>query len=182
MALTCAIDDLVSEQCGGTLGGIKRVWAAESSDLTALVFTSNEISTITGTAGSFKEIGTVAMDGAAYTEILNDPTANNGAPTWNQSISVIINKLDTATRIALEGIIACCKVVLIVELGDGSRRMVGVDQTAAAPYFAAPVKYMRATVDDTQGGNPGQGQMETLTFTGITSRKSAYLTAACTLP
>jgi len=41
---------------------------------------------------------------------------------------------------------------------------------------------MRITVDDQQWGNPGQGAIETLTFTGMTKRKSISLAAACVIP
>ena len=174
MALVCTLADLQAEQCGGTLGGVKRVWALGVEDLVAITLTDHVITGITQGA-NFVEIGTVAQDGATQMEELNDRLANNGALTFTQTVTVLLNKIDSANRVIMEGIEACCDLVLIVEHGDGSRQLVGVDESAATPYYNEAIRAMRVTASSTNWGNPGQGALKTVTFTGITARESMFI-------
>jgi len=82
MALTCTIAAITGKQCGGTLGGVKRIWAMGVEDLTSITIVSNEVTVITAGA-SFFELTTVDMDGATRSETLVDPTGNNMAKVWN---------------------------------------------------------------------------------------------------
>ena len=95
--MACALTQGYSLDCRDSLGGITEVYFIEKANITITAPTSGSISAITKVAGKRFYKYELVPGTASLTENIN-ANVQNGTVFYAQELSIVLNKLQTATR------------------------------------------------------------------------------------
>ena len=95
--MPCALTQGYSLDCRDSLGGITEVYFIEKANITITAPTSGSISAITKVAGKRFYKYELVPGTASLTENIN-ANVQNGTVFYAQELSIVLNKLQTATR------------------------------------------------------------------------------------
>ena len=95
--MPCALTSGYTLDCKDAVGGLKSVLFIEWKNVTAITVTANVVSAITKAAGKTFFKYELAKETSQFTETVT-ASAQNGTIFYAQSLNIILNKLQTATR------------------------------------------------------------------------------------
>ena len=95
--MACALTQGYSLDCRDSLGGITEVYFIEKGNVSAITVASGSVSAITKVAGKRFYKYELVPGTASLTENIN-ANVQNGTVFYAQELSIVLNKLQTATR------------------------------------------------------------------------------------
>ena len=95
--MPCALTQGYSLDCRDSLGGITEVYFIEKGNVSAITVASGSVSAITKVAGKRFYKYELVPGTASLTENIN-ANVQNGTVFYAQELSIVLNKLQTATR------------------------------------------------------------------------------------
>ena len=128
MACNQTLSGLVRD-CNPSMGGIKRVLAANRDEVGDITFSENKVSAIATGAGKFKEYAFPRNTGSmSSTYQIN---AENGTRYVQTDVVMVFNRMETAKRVEMTAL-AQNDLVLIVEDANGKCWLLGKDEPVRA--------------------------------------------------
>ena len=121
--MPCALTQGYSLDCRDSLGGITEVYFIEKANVTITAPTSGSISAITKVAGKRFFKYELVPGTASLTENIN-ANVQNGTVFYAQELSIVLNKLQTATRNEIL-LLAQNTLVAVVKDNNGQTFLLG---------------------------------------------------------
>lgn len=99
--MSCALTQDMTQDCKDSIGGLKTLHVAETSNISAITVASGVITGITKATGKRFFGWKPARDTASATSNIN-ASAENGSTFFEQEVSFSVNKMQTNTRLEIQ--------------------------------------------------------------------------------